>query len=89
MGKLGMGEQLMPDPELGQDVAFLAFVIEDMKAKLLRAMKACPWATHSSSHTEPMHCIAALASLNEMRAPVVHGCGCTTTTMCRQHQKGD
>jgi len=35
IGKLGMGERLMPDPELGQDVAFLAHVIEAQKDQLL------------------------------------------------------
>jgi hypothetical protein len=32
MAKIGMNEPLLPDPDLGQDVAFLAFVIERMKA---------------------------------------------------------
>lgn len=35
--------------------------------KVAEAMKACPWATHAANHTEPKHCIAALASLLEMR----------------------
>jgi hypothetical protein len=31
--KVNMGEKILPDPELGQDAAFLAFVIENMRGK--------------------------------------------------------
>ena len=31
VGKIGLEQSLLPDPELGQDVAFLAFVISSQK----------------------------------------------------------
>jgi hypothetical protein len=40
---------------------------DSLKLQVAEAMKACPWATHARNHTEPKHCIAALAFLIEMR----------------------
>lgn len=34
IGKLGMSEAIMPDPELGQDVAFLAHVITGQREQI-------------------------------------------------------
>jgi hypothetical protein len=36
--------------------------------QISEAMKACPWALHEKNHTEPKHCIAALACLLEAKA---------------------
>lgn len=36
VAKIGMNEPLLPDPELGQDVAFLAFVIKKQQGEIER-----------------------------------------------------
>ena len=36
VAKIGMNHGLLPDPELGQDVAFLAFAIEKQKEDIVK-----------------------------------------------------
>lgn len=36
--------------------------------QIQEALKSCPWATHTKTHTEPKHCVAALASLLDQKA---------------------
>lgn len=39
MGKIGLNQALLPDPELGQDVAFVAFALEKAKEDVVKLQR--------------------------------------------------
>lgn len=61
-----------PCPDCGQRAYFegrIKTLVAERDAALLQlgeALKACPWATHATNHTEPKHCIAAIHSQCEI-----------------------